>query len=526
MYIFFIYKNNTFNFDIKKDVSILYLKNLASKLINKDTSSFYLFYNNQILSEDNTSIFQIAKSEKNIPIIIAEKHKKKTQKLPLLKLSHHIDINKTESNEVKNESELYSDFSSKDLFNNNTKSCLRLKRELKIKQKNEDYISINKVFEDVFKAKDEEINNLRKNLGKKLLEYDDILYKKYKNGIDKDNNQLLEYEKNIIDFKDKQIMFLKKLINYFDNADSISFHEGVIDLDEFYLEISNNNNNKNKIIINKNNNYNNKNIYQNSVNNNISNEKKNKKIINKKSKYIALSETKIPSILNTKNKDEDLSDSDKSISSDKNNDGVLIKKVKTVLTNQKPKKLFLQNNNSYSIQNLKPNNTFDKKNLVNDDLNIEKIKKKGMVNILEKHNNEQNLNYKSLEKNNINKIKKKSTQFLIKSRLNTEDLKFDKNKVNILYEISEKKQENTEDNLDSDSNSEEERSLKEKKIDYIYHSSKNIQNFQRSSNNRTNKTINYGHIKNPRIGYMMKMKERKVNQRIKKLGNNIYDFLI
>ena len=102
----------------------------------------------------------------------------------------------------------------------------------------------------------------------------------------------------------------------------------------------------------------------------------NKKIINKKSKYIALSETKIPSILNTKNKDEDLSDSDKSISSDKNNDGVLIKKVKTVLTNQKPKKLFLQNNNSYSIQNLKPNNTFDKKNLVNDDLNIEKIKKK------------------------------------------------------------------------------------------------------------------------------------------------------
>ncbi len=86
MYIFFIYKNNTFNFDIKKDVSILYLKNLASKLINKDTSSFYLFYNNQILSEDNTSIFQIAKSEKNIPIIIAEKHKKKNTKITLIKI--------------------------------------------------------------------------------------------------------------------------------------------------------------------------------------------------------------------------------------------------------------------------------------------------------------------------------------------------------------------------------------------------------------------------------------------------------
>ena len=66
MYIFFIYKNNTFNFNIKKDVSILYLKNLASKLINKDTSSFYLFYNNKILYKNNKSIFQIAKSEKNI----------------------------------------------------------------------------------------------------------------------------------------------------------------------------------------------------------------------------------------------------------------------------------------------------------------------------------------------------------------------------------------------------------------------------------------------------------------------------
>ena len=171
--------------------------------------------------------------------------------------------------------------------------------------------------------------------------------------------------------------------------------------------------------------------------------------------------------------------------------------------------------------------TFDKKNLLNDDLNIEKVKKKSMVTILEKHNNEQNLNYKSLEKNNINKFKKRSTQFLIKSRLNTDELKFDKNKVNVLYEISEKKQENTENNLDSDSNSEEESSLKEKKIDYIYQSSKNIQKYQRNSTtNRASKTINYGHIKNPRIGYMMKIKERKVNQRIKKLGTNIYDFLI
>ena len=53
MYINFIYKNNTFNFNIKKDVSITYLKNLVSKMIEKDKSSFDLFYNNKILSENN-----------------------------------------------------------------------------------------------------------------------------------------------------------------------------------------------------------------------------------------------------------------------------------------------------------------------------------------------------------------------------------------------------------------------------------------------------------------------------------------
>ena len=57
MYIYFIYKNNTFNFNFKNDVSILYLKNLVSKMIQKDKSCFDLFYNNKILSENNILYF-------------------------------------------------------------------------------------------------------------------------------------------------------------------------------------------------------------------------------------------------------------------------------------------------------------------------------------------------------------------------------------------------------------------------------------------------------------------------------------
>ena len=73
MLIYFIYKNNSFNFNIKNDVSIVSLKNLASKLIQKDKTSFDLFYNNKILSEKISSLFQLTKNETSIIIIISLK---------------------------------------------------------------------------------------------------------------------------------------------------------------------------------------------------------------------------------------------------------------------------------------------------------------------------------------------------------------------------------------------------------------------------------------------------------------------
>ena len=43
---------------------------------------------------------------------------------------------------------------------------------------------------------------------------------------------------------------------------------------------------------------------------------------------------------------------------------------------------------------------------------------------------------------------------------------------------------------------------------------------------RKKSTIDYSHIKNPQIGFLIKDKSRKVNQRNKKLGQNPNDFLI
>ena len=71
MKVFFVYKNNTFEFTIKKDVTIASLRNRVSKLIQKDESSFDLIYNNKILPENNSTLFQIAKNETNVPIIIS-----------------------------------------------------------------------------------------------------------------------------------------------------------------------------------------------------------------------------------------------------------------------------------------------------------------------------------------------------------------------------------------------------------------------------------------------------------------------
>jgi ABC-type thiamine transport system substrate-binding protein len=69
-----IYKSNSFNFDLRKDISVKYLEDMASKLISKDKSYFDLFYNNNNLSEYSNSLLKdVTQNEGTIPIVISPK---------------------------------------------------------------------------------------------------------------------------------------------------------------------------------------------------------------------------------------------------------------------------------------------------------------------------------------------------------------------------------------------------------------------------------------------------------------------
>ncbi len=201
MKISFIYKNNTFNFDLKRDISIISLKNLVSKMIQKDISSFDLIYENKILSENNSTLSQICNNETKIAIIIKPKDNKSNKyismdkkiKLPLLLPSNQIYSIKTESDDFDNnnlklnlkENKFSSSSSMKDCnkYKNGNTDSFALKTKIK-------YITRNKVFEDIYNQKEENIFNLLRDLKYKILEYDNILYNNYKNKYN-DNNKLL-----------------------------------------------------------------------------------------------------------------------------------------------------------------------------------------------------------------------------------------------------------------------------------------------------------------------------------------------
>ena len=244
MKVSFIYKTKTFNFNIKNDVSIITLKNRVSKLIQKDKSSFNLIYKDKILSENNSTLFQIAKNETNVAIIVSLKNKTNKKyvsrnndlEFPLLSLSNQSNpiktVNEEADNNLKlklNDSDISNNSSSKE-FNGYSKGNVgHSQTSRKVK-----YITRNKVFEDIYNKKEENIINLMEDLKNKILEYDDVLYQNFKNKYDKDNRQLLLYENNILKFKDKQIKFLKKLVNYFNKSEASFFSIGKINLEEFY----------------------------------------------------------------------------------------------------------------------------------------------------------------------------------------------------------------------------------------------------------------------------------------------------
>jgi len=236
-----IYQKYTFNFDLRENISVTYLKDLSSKLIRKDKSTFTLLYKNKDLSKNPEILLKdlVNTEETNIPIEITlnnntEPNDKKI--LPNINLSKDINVNSIEKyhkgNKILNKSEIYNlpnkDYLIKDLQENSKQNYSSDKYRMKRKDK----IIKNEIFEALYNSKENEILSLMNNLSKIIKEYDTILYKNKNN--EKRNKDLLLFEKNVLEFQNNQIKLLQKIVNCFDKKES-NYLKGNIDLSEFYL---------------------------------------------------------------------------------------------------------------------------------------------------------------------------------------------------------------------------------------------------------------------------------------------------
>ena len=209
-----IYLGNNYKFSIRNDANIKYIKDLSSKLISKDVSIIELIYNSNSLSdfEETTLMKDLTKGDNDICIFITIKNKTlpiscdKPKKIKLIK-GTNISKNIINLNSLKNT--LNSSLTSPSPINSKSKNSSQSVNlfQSKKNKKNNEYISENKVFEEIYNLKENEIFSLMKNLSQKIKEYDDILYKKNKINSLKYNNNLYLYEKCVIEFKDKQITF-------------------------------------------------------------------------------------------------------------------------------------------------------------------------------------------------------------------------------------------------------------------------------------------------------------------------------
>ena len=545
-----IYQNNSFNFDLRKDISIKYIEDLASKLINKDKSSFELLYKDNILSENKNSLLKdIVETETNIPININTKYPikqlKKSKKIfPKIKLFNSKNIG--DNNDLKNNNLLWNDAEISQSLSENSIKVFQNLSKYKLKNKNKiEYTTQNKVFEEIYNAKDNEISNLMKNLSQKIKEYDNVLYKRNKNNYNKsNNNELITFEKNIIDFKDKQIQYLKKLIGFFEptKKNDFSSQSIEIDLDELYNELSS---------------YDNKDYSgQNKKNNDITNigiDRKERKMLSPiREKDYVNSNKELPLIINKSiNKGNKKYFSEKRFNIENINKEE--KKDKSLFFSQNTNKIKLRNNNntkeklfkSIDIQEEKINKTKD-----NNKFNINKryLKKNSIGNTTKANTNqsENSISSKPQEKkngmsvimpkkinnkenNNQNSNSQRNKKKELFKRVNTiQNINYNKNKVSTLFEISESylKEKESESDAYKDNLSESKSSENnDSKGDNFLSDNEDIKKLK-SNLNKQKKSINYSLIKNSKIGYLIKAKHRKVSQRIKKLGNNANDFLI
>ena len=545
MNISLVYQGNNFNFDLRKDVNIKYIQDLASKLISKDSSNLDLLYKNNYLSDypNTTLIKDLIKDDGNVSIIITQKDKNNE-----LSSDNQSKLKKKDLDQSKNS------FNSKKILNLTSASPIQSqKRNQSVNQqltnnifhkKINEYISKNKVFEEVYNLKENEIFSLMKNLSQKIKEYDAFLFKQFKNN---PKCELSLYEKHIIDFKDKQIKFLKKLLTYFDTNEKE--FETQLSLTEFYKDLKQYNNPK-KIMLNNNNECN--------KSTNLNNIKKN---ISKTDSIIKIKETnnirkynqdkKLPllphSKLNNGNK-YFLSQNNNTISSvdsnENNSDFVEEKnffKDHILNSENKPKK--------YKIF-IKPN----KNNILNTKDNKEKEKEK------ESNSNSKNVDNKKITKNNNNsnitdnKINNNNNSKKAISLCNTNDQTNTTQSTSmqgkvLITNINNKKNQSIKKLLSTSNNQLNQRLTtiinhkKENKINALFDEENNYNNINKDnnssssessdkikrqfSNDSKNNNKNYSKISEENNYIFRKTKKSKKNcGKYKNITNNIYDFLI
>ena len=569
-----VYKGNNFKFDLRKDVTIKYIKDLSSKLINRDSSNFELCYKENFFSdfEETMLLKDLVKNDKNITIKIVSKAKDNfniNNKLKKLKVKETKNFNnniKTQNSKILlNSSELFPiDSKNKLLYQN-----LSITQNKKGK-KNYEYISKNKIFEDVYNMKENEITNLIKNLSQKIKEYDNILYIKSKNNSKNNNNELSLYEKNILNFQDNQINFLKNLISYFDFKE-INFISGMIPLSEFYKALNKYNNNDKNII----NCYNNEYNQDNKLNNKIAScskekEKKNLSVNDKNS----FDENKLPLLTDNKsrNKRNDLFQKMAMSEGNYGNKNYFTEEIiKNKILREKSKKINKNNLNRASdniileINNDEDINSKKEENILNNDENnnkdikdyltklynednIDKVEYKDDSDKIENNNNKNENLYKGFSLNNTNNNTStsqnttKQEKILIKTLINDrkndsrQSLNFinksetifsyerlksmnniynkSDNKILSLYDENEQNKINNMNNTSesSDSNS----------------SGKGISKYNETSsiNSGINKINNMTRNEENKIGFWNTKRNKKLKTKERKLGYNVYDFII
>ena len=553
-----IYHNSCFNFDLKRDVSIQYIEDLAAKLINKDKSFFNLLYEDTILSETPKSLLRdIVKSNDNISIIISPKKSPNLPKnkkiLPKLKSCNYSTINNTENNLtnnnlLSNETELSPSFSEKSI-----KGLQKLTKRNRTdrRKKKTNYITQNIVFEEVYDLKEKELFSLLNNFSQKIKEYDNFLYIQYRNSFNKNKTKLMAYEKNVLELKDKQIKFIKSLINLLENKEN-NF------LDELYKEIKQ---------------YNNKDII-------VSYRNKNNQLESELSSSLAVIEKKsnsnqdLPLLLNNNNnntikkrlylsqkRQPSINDKErglKTIMDDENDNKISIipKRNKDIPFNNISLQEYnnntinniksIKNNNQNSLKknsttntitnantNQRENSTFSKAQEKTAVINATQTPKKKSKDKSNYYGNNDN-NTKGIKKNNDNEKEiSNEDQSVSYKRVNTiENIKYNKNKVSTLFEISESyANENKDSDMSSDSSEENNSGNKDNnEMDHtkrknasrnvLYNYFEDIKNLKINLN-KNKKSKNNSDIRLSKIGYLVKAKNKK-----KKIRNNINDFLI